>query len=270
MLAPIPLPPAPVLASSSVSIAGRAGHAFTPHAMLQGFSCHAKGVELAAVSSTRVTARVRSKRLYEVTLRVAADRLVVACSCPARSLGLDVCKHAWAALLEIDRQGALPHLRDSRSALRISAETIDPKSVAEPAAAPGTAASGTPATVSAALSAEPQAASRKATAKTRPAAADAQPGSDVGRRTERRRGPLHARADATRTATGGQRSDPPSPPKPAGSGARRKVSVIVPPIDRPAALAGPAVPSKRPTVAARPKAAPTKPARSTSPKKERP
>ena len=106
--------PAP---TSSLSIAGRAGHAFTPHAMIEGFACHARGVELAACGPSRVHARVRSKRVHDVHLRADRGKLAVACTCPARSLGLDVCKHVWAALLEVDRNDGLTDLRGSRGPL---------------------------------------------------------------------------------------------------------------------------------------------------------
>ena len=115
---PSPCPP------SALSIAGRAGHAFTPHAMMQGFTCHARGVELAASTPGRAHARVRSKRLHDVLLRVEDGRLVVACTCPARSFGLDVCKHAWAALLEVDRQDGLSDLRKTRGPLVVVAAPL--------------------------------------------------------------------------------------------------------------------------------------------------
>lgn len=111
----------------SISVAGRAGHAFEPHAMLQGFACHARGVELTYSTSTHVRARVRSKRMHDVELRSDHGRLVIACSCPARSLGLEVCKHAWAALLEVDRQGGLDDLRWTRGALVVDAAPLEPK-----------------------------------------------------------------------------------------------------------------------------------------------
>jgi len=112
-LSPTPSP------TSALSIAGRAGHAFTPQAMLQGFVCHARGVELPASGPARVHARVRSKRTHDVHLRAEQGRLVVACSCPARSFGLDVCKHVWAALLEVDRHDALGDLRKARGPITI-------------------------------------------------------------------------------------------------------------------------------------------------------
>jgi hypothetical protein len=119
ILTPVPTP------TSSLSIAGRAGHAFTPHAMMQGFACHARGVELPTSGPSRVHARVRSKRVHDVHLRAERGKLVVACSSPARSFGLEVCKHVWAALLEVDRHDGLADLRGSRGPL-----------VVEPAPAP--------------------------------------------------------------------------------------------------------------------------------------
>jgi hypothetical protein len=85
--------------------------------MMQGFACHARGVELPTSAPSRVHARVRSKRVHDVHLRAERGKLVVACSCPARSFGLDVCKHVWAALLEVDRHDGLADLRGSRGPL---------------------------------------------------------------------------------------------------------------------------------------------------------
>ena len=115
------------------SLAGRAGHAFTPQAMLQGFACHARGVEL-TLSTSRAHARIRSKRTHDVHLRADRGRLLVACSCPARSLGLEVCKHTWAALLEVDRQQGLTDLRRSRGLLSVEAVPMeDASNPTEPA-----------------------------------------------------------------------------------------------------------------------------------------
>lgn len=127
-----------------LAIAGRAGHAFTPHAMMQGFVCHARGVELTASGAARVHARVRSKRVHDVLLRAERGRLSIACTCPARTYGLDFCKHAWAALLEIDRQDALGDLRTTRGPLVVEVAPVAPEpssgdSPAEPEAPPASA-----------------------------------------------------------------------------------------------------------------------------------
>lgn len=103
--------------NSTLSVASRAGHAFTPQAMLQGFLCHARGVELCASGPACVHARVGSKRVYDVHLRAENGRLVIACTCCSHSSGIEVCKHAWASLLEVDRQDALGDLRNARGAL---------------------------------------------------------------------------------------------------------------------------------------------------------
>ena len=115
--------PTPTLCSSAcpTSIAGRAGQAFPLHSMLQGFVCHTRGVELVTVSASVVKARVRSKRTHDVELRVDRGRLMIACSCPSRSFGLAGCKHAWAALLECDRQNGLADLRRISGNLKVEA-----------------------------------------------------------------------------------------------------------------------------------------------------
>jgi hypothetical protein len=92
--------------------------------MVQGFACHARGVEIQIASNTHVVARVRSKRTYDVDLRAVDGRLVVGCKCPARSYGLDVCKHAWAALLEVDRKGGLEALREKTGTLIVEPATL--------------------------------------------------------------------------------------------------------------------------------------------------
>lgn len=98
----------------SISVAGRVGHAFAPPAMLKGFECHTRGVELLDSAADHVVARVRGPRVQDVDLRVASGRLVIKCTCPSDSMTPDPCRHAWAALLEIDRQGLLDDLRTKR------------------------------------------------------------------------------------------------------------------------------------------------------------
>jgi uncharacterized Zn finger protein len=102
------------------SIAGRAGHGFEVHTMLRGFACHARGVEILETGPAHVRARVRSKRTYEVDLRAEGGRLLIGCTCPARSMEVAACKHAWAALLEVDRQGGLEDLRGVRGVLPVA------------------------------------------------------------------------------------------------------------------------------------------------------
>lgn len=125
------------LAVSAVSVAGRAGHAFTPNAMLKGFECHKRGVELDDPKKDRVRAHVRSQKPYDVDLRITNNnRLVIQCTCPAESMTPDPCKHAWAALLEIDRQGAFAELREKRGPLKVETLAATPP---EPPRAPSVA-----------------------------------------------------------------------------------------------------------------------------------
>ncbi len=118
----------------SKSISGRAGHAFTVHTMIEGFACHARGVELTKRESRHAEARVRGKRLHDVALDVQIDkgRLAVTCSCAAESMGI-VCKHAWAALLEVDREGGLEDVASIRGVLPVVAMRKEDR--AEPAPA---------------------------------------------------------------------------------------------------------------------------------------
>lgn len=149
----------PMLATSlppiSLSLAGRAGYRFTPPTVIDGFACHARGVEIISSSSSYVRARVRSKRAYEIALTAVEKKLLIDCQCPARSLGLDVCKHAWAALLEIDRRGGLEDLKDVGSALIVEMHSTSPKVTS--ASSPGEVASSvrTPSASTAGSSREP-------------------------------------------------------------------------------------------------------------------
>jgi SWIM zinc finger len=107
--------------------------------MMQGLVCHARGVELATAGAARVHARVRSKRIHDVLLRADRGRLIVACTCPARSFGLDVCKHAWAALLEVDRHDGLSDLRKTHGPLVVEAAPADVAPAATSPSPPPTA-----------------------------------------------------------------------------------------------------------------------------------
>jgi hypothetical protein len=106
-------------ATPFLSLAVRAGHASTSTAMMQGLTCHARGVELVVSTGAHVHARVRSKRTHDVHLRADGERLLVACSCAASTFGAPVCQHVWAALLEVDRRSGLESLRAKRGALSV-------------------------------------------------------------------------------------------------------------------------------------------------------
>jgi uncharacterized Zn finger protein len=102
------------------SIAARVAHAFHEPTVTQGFASWFKGeVEVTHSSERAFIVKVRGRRTNDVRLVLEAGRLLSACSCAARSLGVTVCKHLWAALLEADRAGALSVLRSSRARLAI-------------------------------------------------------------------------------------------------------------------------------------------------------
>lgn len=121
----------PTLSPLLLSLAGRVGHAFEVQTMIAGFGCHARGVELAAFDARSAQAIVKSKRSHTVDFRVAHGKLLVKCSCPAESMGVHPCKHTWAALLEIDKQGGLADLRTKRGSLVIERE-VDASAVEAP------------------------------------------------------------------------------------------------------------------------------------------
>jgi hypothetical protein len=103
----------------AISLAQRVGHAFPPHTIVQGFACHAQGVDLDHVDRRSARARVRGDKSREIELRATDGQLVIGCTCPARSFGVDACVHAWAVLLEIDRTGGLEELRSERSPIAV-------------------------------------------------------------------------------------------------------------------------------------------------------
>lgn len=106
--------------------------------MLAGFTCHARGVALESSDAKGARAIVKSKRAHTVDLRVANGKLLVKCSCPAESMGVHPCQHAWAALLEIDKQGGLAELRTKRGpmALECVSDEAAPKPERKPERTP--------------------------------------------------------------------------------------------------------------------------------------
>ncbi len=88
--------------------------------MIHGFALHANGRVLISEHGPKlVVARVRAGdgepngRVEGVRLEVKNERLLVGCSCPARSFGMMTCKHSWAVLLEADLKDALGELKTS-------------------------------------------------------------------------------------------------------------------------------------------------------------
>ena len=99
----------------AIMIADRAGKSFLPNAHAQGFARWKGGnVSIEQESTSTVVAKVRGARTYDVVLREEQGKLLVHCTCPARTFDRPGCKHVWAALLEVDRRGALTALRERR------------------------------------------------------------------------------------------------------------------------------------------------------------
>jgi hypothetical protein len=132
-------PSSPLTPRSSLkpgaALADRVAKSFPPHACVGGFAAfHRNEVTIVAHGDDAVNASVKTKRTRRVALRARGGALLVACTCAAPTLGFIGCKHVWAALLEIDRQGALASLRGERSAVRVG--VLPPE---ETAGAPGAA-----------------------------------------------------------------------------------------------------------------------------------
>ena len=51
---------------------------------------------------------MRGTRLYDVSLTLDDDRLIVDCACPFFQQSIEPCKHIWAAILAADRARAFP------------------------------------------------------------------------------------------------------------------------------------------------------------------
>jgi hypothetical protein len=105
----------------SVTIADRAGKCFPVHAHTQGYAFWKSGhVTIEEESPRAVVAKVRGPRTRDVRLEDDGGRLLVQCTCPARTFERPGCKHVWATLLEIDRRGALGGLRGTRANLPVA------------------------------------------------------------------------------------------------------------------------------------------------------
>jgi hypothetical protein len=113
--------PAPVFAGARASVAARVARAFPAPALVAGWPLfHRDRIVLRAASARAVDAVVRSGRTRRVRLEACGeDALGVACSCTPRAVGVAACKHLWAALLAIDRVGALDALRGPSTPLAL-------------------------------------------------------------------------------------------------------------------------------------------------------
>jgi len=133
---PVPVVVPPPLAARRVSIADRLSRAFPPLACVRGFRYFARRrVELSQVSEKQLDAEVKGKRTQHVRLRVEEGRVAAACTCAAKVLGPATCRHVWATLLEVDRQGVLASLRNTQRPLAIGVlDGPKPKRPKEPPA----------------------------------------------------------------------------------------------------------------------------------------
>jgi uncharacterized Zn finger protein len=154
--------PARAPARAPVSIADRVARSFPPLACVHGYGYFSsRHVQLAVRSETEVDADVKGKRTQSVKLRIEDGRLGASCTCAAEICGPAACRHVWAALLEVDRQGALGSLRSSQRVLALAVIEPTTTTKAEPAK-PKLAAAKTAATKSA--KPKPKVATKKAAA----------------------------------------------------------------------------------------------------------
>jgi hypothetical protein len=117
---PLAVPPPAPPAIRPTSIADRVARAFPPLACVRGFRYFARRrVELSNVSERALDAEVKGKRMQQVKLRIEDGRLAAACTCAAKVLGPATCRHVWATLLEVDRQGAFANLRGTQRVLAL-------------------------------------------------------------------------------------------------------------------------------------------------------
>jgi uncharacterized Zn finger protein len=115
-----PSPAAPARPNPSpASLADRVARSFPPQSCVAGFAAFVRrDVDIVVIDDSSVDARVKTKRTRRLAFRVKNGVLLVSCTC-APGLDLVGCRHAWGAILEIDRQGALASLRARRGPLHI-------------------------------------------------------------------------------------------------------------------------------------------------------
>lgn len=104
------------------AVADRVARAFAPIACVRGFWYFVRGrVHLTSVADAAVDAEVKGKRTRRVRLRASGEQLGASCTCCTKRPGPATCRHVWAALLEIDRQGELAAVRGSARPLALAA-----------------------------------------------------------------------------------------------------------------------------------------------------
>jgi hypothetical protein len=77
-----------------------------------------------------VSAQVSGSQDYEVDLERDRDELIVSCDCPYFEENLEVCKHVWATLLELEKQGHLKRWR-ARFPLKLVSTSSDDDGIDE-------------------------------------------------------------------------------------------------------------------------------------------
>ena len=116
----------PIRTTAPITIADRAGRTFPLHAHTQGYARWKSGsVTIEQESPRAIQAKVRGDQTRDVRLQEQDGRLLVQCTCPARTYETPGCKHVWATLLEVDRRGALGGLRAARTPLAVA--FLEPK-----------------------------------------------------------------------------------------------------------------------------------------------
>lgn len=125
----------PIRTPAPITIADRAGKSFPLHAHTEGYARWKSGsVAIEHESPRAIQAKVRGDQTRDVRLQEQDGRLLVQCTCPARTYETPGCKHVWATLLEVDRRGALGGLRGARTPLAVA--FLEPKPADEPAKEP--------------------------------------------------------------------------------------------------------------------------------------
>lgn len=116
---------APLEIVARVRIADRVGRSFSPNACLLGFRYFAKqGVSVESLNDHVAVARVSGRHVHRVALRAsreAGGALSGSCTCTPDGFEASPCRHQWAVILEIDRRGGFPCLRETMSAFAFAA-----------------------------------------------------------------------------------------------------------------------------------------------------
>ena len=72
-----------------------------------------KTVSIVYVDADFVSAEVRGTRMYDVDLEREDNTLIYSCNCPFFEDNFNICKHIWATLLEMGKQGILQRWKNN-------------------------------------------------------------------------------------------------------------------------------------------------------------